>query len=56
MNAALTTPVSYQERRHSWWNAHTWRTVGQDRGMRFMALNEVTDETYTLYFPVVEAS
>ncbi|HSN11887.1 MAG TPA: hypothetical protein VLS51_07260, partial [Propionibacteriaceae bacterium] len=41
-----------EEQGHSWWSAHTWRTAGQDRGMRFMALSEVTDETYTVYFPV----
>lgn len=42
------------ERRHSGWNTHTWRTIGQSRGVRFMALNEITDEKYTVYFPVEE--
>ena len=29
-----------------------YRTVNQDVGLRFVPLSEVTDETYTVYFPV----
>jgi DUF1680 family protein len=29
-----------------------WRTVGQARNIRFRPLHEITDEAYTLYFPV----
>ena len=29
-----------------------YRTVGQDRDIRFVPLHEVVDEAYTLYFPV----
>jgi len=29
-----------------------YRTVGQDRGIRFIPLYEVVDQTYTVYFPV----
>jgi DUF1680 family protein len=29
-----------------------YRTVNQDVGVRFVPLNEITDETYTVYFPV----
>jgi hypothetical protein len=39
---------------------HVWkggyRTVGQDRGTRFIPLYEVVDEPYTVYFPVKEKS
>lgn len=31
---------------------HAYRTVGQERGLRFVSLYEVTDERYTVYFPV----
>ena len=31
-----------------------YRTVNQDAGLRFVPLNEITDETYTVYFPVRE--
>lgn len=44
-----------EERRHSWWSAHTWRTTGQDRGVRFIPLNEITDEAFSVYFPVKES-
>lgn len=29
-----------------------YRTVGQGRGMRFVPLHTITDQTYTVYFPV----
>ncbi len=29
-----------------------YRTVDQDLGLRFVPLHEITDETYTVYFPV----
>ncbi|MEQ7125703.1 beta-L-arabinofuranosidase domain-containing protein [Actinopolymorpha sp. B11F2] len=41
-----------RERGHSWWSAHTHRTQGQDRGFRFIPLHEVTDQTYSIYFPI----
>ncbi|MFD2328030.1 beta-L-arabinofuranosidase domain-containing protein [Cohnella sp. GCM10020058] len=40
------------ERHHGWWNVGRYRTVGQDRRIRFIPLYEVTDELYTVYFPV----
>jgi hypothetical protein len=39
-----------------WWRwLGGWRTVGQERGIRFVPLFEVTDEAYTVYFPVEPA-
>lgn len=32
-----------------------YRTIGQDRGMRFVPLYEIEDEPYTVYFPVTPA-
>ena len=32
----------------------TYRTRGQDRGLRFVPLHAVTDERYALYFPIRE--
>jgi len=29
-----------------------YRSVGQDHNIRFLPLNEVTDQTYTVYFPI----
>jgi len=29
-----------------------YRAVGQERGLRFKPLYEVTDEPYTVYFPI----
>ncbi|WP_460530694.1 beta-L-arabinofuranosidase domain-containing protein [Flindersiella endophytica] len=40
-----------RERGHSWWSASTYRTQGQNPGFRFMPLNEITTETYSVYFP-----
>lgn len=40
-----------RERHHSWWNAGYHRTVATDPGIRFMPLFEITDQTYTVYFP-----
>ncbi len=28
-----------------------YRAIGQERGLRFMPLYEITDEPYTVYFP-----
>ncbi|HZQ29386.1 MAG TPA: beta-L-arabinofuranosidase domain-containing protein [Acidimicrobiales bacterium] len=39
------------EREWDYWNG-SYRTVGQDRGIRFLPLHEVVDEPFTLYFPV----
>lgn len=41
-----------RERNHSWWRPGTYRTVGQERGFRFIPLYEVKDEVYTVYFPI----
>ncbi len=38
-----------------WWRwLGGWRTVGQEHGIRFVPLFEVTDEPYTVYFPVTK--
>ncbi|MEU4160853.1 beta-L-arabinofuranosidase domain-containing protein [Actinoplanes sp. NPDC026670] len=51
--AALLRPD--RERHHSWWNAGTYRTHGQNRGIRFIPLYDVTQQEYTVYFPVSSA-
>jgi len=45
-----------RERNHSWWNPGYYRTVGQERGIRFIPLYEVKDEAYTVYFPILKHS
>ena len=45
-----------RERHHSWWNTGYYRTVGQERGIRFIPLYEIKDEAYTVYFPVDNGS
>jgi len=40
-----------QERHGPHWTG-AWRTVGQDREMRLMPLNEVVDQRYAVYFPI----
>ena len=40
-----------QEREWGTWKIG-YRTVGQERGVRFIPLYQVTDERYTVYFPV----
>jgi len=40
------------ERQWSEWIFSRYRTVNQDRGIRFIPLYEVTDEAYAVYFPV----
>ena len=47
--ASLFTPDNEREFRD--WSGR-WRTIGQDRGVRFVPLHEVVDEAYTVYFPV----
>lgn len=39
------------ERQWDHWMAH-YHATGQDIGLRFMPLHDVTDEKYTVYFPV----
>jgi DUF1680 family protein len=39
------------EREWSTWLS-TYRTVNQETGLRFMPLNEITNKTYTVYFPI----
>ncbi|CAN7723861.1 beta-L-arabinofuranosidase domain-containing protein [Paenibacillus sp. LjRoot56] len=46
-----TMLVADRERNHSWWNVGYYRTKGQDKGIRFIPLYEMKDETYTVYFP-----
>jgi uncharacterized protein len=33
-----------------------YRTVGQDRDLRFLPLYEVVDQRYTVYFPIKDKS
>jgi DUF1680 family protein len=40
------------ERQWGMWNQSRYRTTNQERGIRFVPLYEVKDETYTMYFPV----
>ncbi|CAH1202163.1 hypothetical protein PAECIP111891_02004 [Paenibacillus allorhizoplanae] len=47
-----TMLVADRERNHSWWNVGYYRTKGQDKGIRFIPLYEMRDETYTVYFPI----
>ncbi|CAN7380751.1 glycoside hydrolase family 127 protein [Paenibacillus sp. LjRoot153] len=47
-----TMLVADRERNHSWWNIGYYRTKGQEKGIRFIPLYEIKDETYTVYFPV----
>jgi DUF1680 family protein len=39
------------ERHWGYWNAG-WRTVGQPTNLRFRPLHTITDEAYTVYFPL----
>jgi hypothetical protein len=39
------------EREWNYW-VHSYRTIHQERGLRFMPLYEIRDERYTVYFPV----
>jgi uncharacterized protein len=41
-----------REREWGTWLFGRYRTVNQERGIRFVPLYEVTDESYTVYFPV----
>ncbi|AFC28910.1 hypothetical protein PM3016_2010 [Paenibacillus mucilaginosus 3016] len=41
-----------RERNHGWWSPGYYRTVGIDRGFRFVPLYEIKDEIYSVYFPV----
>ena len=47
--------VADQERLHGWWHAGWYRTTGQRSGFRFVPLNEVREEQYSVYFPVTSA-
>lgn len=47
---ATTMLAPHAEIDFAWRSAY--RTRGQERGVRFIPLHEVTDETYTVYFPV----
>lgn len=50
-----TLLIPDRERHHGWWNPGFYRSVGQERGIRFIPLYEVKDETYTVYFPIRKA-
>lgn len=39
-----------EERTHGWWNAGAWR-VADSPQVQFRPLNEVIDDSYTVYFP-----
>jgi hypothetical protein len=43
--------VPDNEREWATWQAG-YRTVNQDVNVRFVPLSEITDEAYTVYFPV----
>jgi len=47
---SLLTPD--QDRHHSWWTTGTYRTVRQPHGFRFIGIDQVRDQAYTIYFPV----
>ena len=49
-----TMLVSDNEREWGDW-LQGYRTVGQNRGIRFVPIHEVVDEQYAVYFPVREA-
>jgi DUF1680 family protein len=49
--APATMLTADNEREWDYWNG-SYRTVGQDRGTRFVPLHEVVDEPFTVYFPV----
>lgn len=44
-----------REREWGTWLFGQYRTKNQERGIRFIPLYEVTDESYTVYFPVHES-
>jgi hypothetical protein len=49
--STFLTPDNEKE----WWRwLGGYRTKGQGQGIRFVPLYEVTDEAYTVYFPVVK--
>ena len=40
-----------------WWHwLSGYRTRNQEQNIRFKPLYEITDEAYTVYFPVVQGS
>ena len=51
---AETILVPDNEREWRGWKPG-YRTRDQDRGIRFLPLNEIVDERYTVYFPVETA-
>ncbi len=44
----------HNEREWTMWR-HGYRTIGQERNLRFIPLHEVVDERYTVYFPIKPA-
>ncbi len=44
--------TSHNERHHSFWNDGTYKTKNQSVNFKFIPLADVTDERYTLYFPI----
>lgn len=49
-----TILVPHNERHHSFWRDGSYKTINQERNIRFIPLLDVTDETYTIYFPIRE--
>lgn len=47
-----TILVPHNERHHSFWRDGSYKTINQERSIRFIPLPDVTDETYTIYFPI----
>lgn len=49
---ADTILTPHNERHHSFWRDGSYKTINQERNIRFIPLLDVTDETYTVYFPI----
>jgi hypothetical protein len=47
--------VPHNERHHGYWRDGWYKTVKQDVNIRFIPLLDVTDEPYTIYFPIRDA-
>lgn len=52
LNRPETILIPHNERHHSFWRDGSYRTVNQERNITFIPLLDVTDETYTIYFPI----
>ncbi len=50
-----TMLIPDSEFEHGRWNYGTYRTHDQERGMRFVPLYQISDDRYTVHFPVRDA-